>query len=77
VARDTVNALKSGFFYGWISLVQGMINRIEKDYGKSFRIIFTGGLADKIAFSIERPVVLDRLLTMKGIKYIYDSNTNR
>lgn len=75
IARDTVNALKSGFFYGWLSMIEGFIERIERIRGKKFRIIFTGGLSQKIAEAIERPYVWDPLLTMKGIKYIWDANT--
>jgi type III pantothenate kinase len=74
ISRDTRNAIKSGFFYGWLSLIEGIIVRIEKEYGKEFRVIFTGGLSGPVVSAMERPVVFDPLLTMKGIKYIYDSN---
>jgi pantothenate kinase type III len=49
VARDTVNALKSGFFYGWISMVEGIVARIEEEYGIDFSLILTGGYASRIA----------------------------
>jgi len=74
VARDTEDALKSGFFYGWLSMLDGLISRIEKNYGIAFRVIFTGGFAGILSPFMEREVINDPLLTMKGIKYIYDSN---
>ncbi|HOO70207.1 MAG TPA: type III pantothenate kinase [Spirochaetota bacterium] len=74
VCRDTVNAIKSGFFYGWLSLVEGIINRILREYGRDMKIIFTGGAAGIIAKNITHENIHDDLLTMKGIKYIYDLN---
>ena len=74
VARDTEDALKSGFFYGWLSMLDGLISRIEKSYGMAFKVIFTGGFAGILSPFMERTVINDPLLTMKGIKYIYDNN---
>lgn len=74
VATDTVNALKSGFFYGWLSMLEGIINRIEGEYCKRFSVILTGGLAGKVQGDFTRPAVHDPLLTMRGIKYICDAN---
>ena len=77
VARDTENAIKSGFFYGWISLIEGLINRIEAEYpGMTFTVILTGGFSRFISGNIERETVSDPFLTMKGIKYLYDLNKN-
>lgn len=73
VALDTENAIKSGFYYGWISLIEGVVHRIEKVYNREFKIVLTGGFAGKIAAGIERKIILDPLLTMKGIRYIYDN----
>jgi len=73
VALDTENAIKSGFYYGWISLIEGIVQKIEKIYEKEYRIVLTGGFAEKIASGIERKIILDPLLTMKGIRYIYNN----
>jgi len=73
-ARDTVNALKSGFYYGWISLVEGIINRIENEYGKQFTVITTGGHAVLFSRDMTRPHVVDPLLALKGIRLIYELN---
>ncbi len=73
VALDTENAIKSGFYYGWISLIEGVVRRIEKNYGKGYKVVLTGGFAEKISAGIEREIILDPLLTMKGIRYIYNN----
>ena len=74
VARDTVNALKSGFFYGWLSLADGIIASIEREYGRSFRVILTGGFAGAVTKHLSHENTLDPLLAMKGIKIVYDMN---
>ena len=74
VARDTVNALKSGFFYGWLSLADGIIARIEQEYGRTFRIILTGGFAGAVAEHLSHENTVDPILAMKGIKIVYDMN---
>jgi type III pantothenate kinase len=74
VARDTMNALKSGFFYGWLSLADGLIARIEKDYGRGFRVILTGGFAGVVSEHLQHENIIDPLLAMKGIKIVYDMN---
>ena len=74
VARDTENALKSGFFYGWAGLIDGIIDRIVDEYGSDFRILLSGGYAEIISRNIRHENTVDTLLTMKGIKYIYDLN---
>ena len=74
VAKDTVNAIRSGFFYGWVSMIEGIVARVEKAYGKKFSVIITGGFADRIMAGLEIEAVYDPVLTMKGISYIYHSN---
>jgi type III pantothenate kinase len=74
VCRDTVNAVKSGFYYGWMSLVEGIIDLIRKEYGRDMKIILTGGTAEMISKNIGRENIHDDMLTMKGLKYIYDLN---
>ncbi len=73
VARDTVNAIKSGFYYGWVSMVEGICGRIEALYGKEFRIILTGGFAVRMREGFKREIIIDPDLTMRGIKYIFDN----
>jgi type III pantothenate kinase len=75
VARDTITALKSGFFYGWLSLADGIMARIEKEYGRTFRIILTGGFAGAVTEHLYHENTVDPILAMKGIKIVYDMNS--
>ncbi len=74
IARNTVDAITSGFFYGWVSMVEGMIRRINEFYQRNFFILITGGFCDIIGDNIAIENTVDPLLTMKGIRYIYDLN---
>jgi len=76
IAKDTVNAIKSGFYYGWVSMIDGIIERIQNFCGGGYRVILTGGFAEEITGSLKTDAVYDPVLTMKGIKYIYDINRN-
>ncbi len=74
IARNTAEAITSGFFYGWLSMVEGIIERIERHYNKTFLKIFTGGYAEIVGSHVKYENIIDTNLTMKGLKYIFDRN---
>ena len=74
VAQDTVNAIKSGFFYGWLSLIEGIISRIERENGKTYKVVLTGGFAQSVADDLGKECIVDSLLTMKGIRLVHELN---
>jgi len=74
VARDTLGALRSGLYYGWVSMAEGIVGRVEKHYGKPFFVLLTGGYAEILADEMNLDLLVDPLLTMKGIQYIYSLN---
>ncbi len=74
ITTDTTNAIKSGFYYGWISLIEGMAKRIQKQYKDELKIIVTGGFANILHDELDIVSSFEPELTMKGIKYIYDLN---
>ena len=74
IAKDSFNAVKAGFFYGSLALIEGLILKIEAYYQKKFKIILTGGFSKTVGDNLSLPNKVDPLLTMKGLKYIYDLN---
>ncbi len=74
IATNTLDAIKSGFFYGYILMIKGIITEIEKLYKKEFLVILTGGLSKIISDYLEKTHITDPLLTMKGIKFLYNLN---
>jgi len=49
--------------------------RIEKEYGRTFRIILTGGFAGAVTEHLYHENTVDPILAMKGIKIVYDMNS--
>lgn len=74
IGRNTVEAMKSGVYWGYIALIEGMVQRIEKELGQGVTVIATGGLAPLFAdaTSVIHHVAPD--LTMRGLLAIYKRN---
>lgn len=73
IGKATVPAMESGIFWGYIGLVEGLVSRIEKEYGHKMKVIATGGLAPLFEGSIHFDAV-DQDLTVRGLLRIYQRN---
>ncbi|WP_028949741.1 type III pantothenate kinase [Sulfurihydrogenibium subterraneum] len=73
VGKNTVNSIQSGIYYGYLSLVEGIIEKVEENYKERFNIILTGGNANIIASSLKRKFIFEPKLPMKGIFYLANS----
>ena len=67
IGKSTKEALNSGIYHGYISMIEGLIAKIEKEYGQKLKIIFTGGLATIYRNSIQPLPLLEENLTLTGI----------
>ena len=74
IGKNTLEALRSGFYWGYSGLINNIILKIEKETKKKYKIIFTGGFANLFKTSIIRPFVVDRNITIKGIIEIFKKN---
>jgi type III pantothenate kinase len=72
LGATTVDAMNSGLYYGYISLVEGMITRLKKAYGQDMTVIATGGLAKVFSTTIAGIDHHDSDLTLKGMSMIYE-----
>ena len=77
VGKNTLEALRSGFYWGYIGLINNIILKKEKETKKKYKIIFTGGYADLFKTSIVRPFNIDRDITMIGIIEIFKKNIKK
>jgi type III pantothenate kinase len=74
IGSNTVTAIQSGIVYGYASLVEGMLARIEKELGEKTTVVATGGYADLIA---KETALIDKVnldLTLIGLRLIYEMN---
>ena len=76
IGRDTIPAMQSGIFWGYIALVEGLVARIRAEYGKPMKVIGTGGLAHLFRHSTPVIEVVDHDLTIRGLRYIYERNAD-
>ena len=74
IGKNTLEALRSGFYWGYSGLINNIIVKIEKETNKKYKIIFTGGYAELFKTSIIRSFKIDRNITIKGIIEIFKKN---
>ena len=74
IGRNTVHAMQSGLVFGYVALVEGMVERFRDELGPGMLVIGTGGLADVIAAETTVIEHLDPWLTLKGLHIVYDLN---
>jgi len=74
IGRDTLGAMQSGIYWGYVSLIEGVVSRIKAEWGAPMRVLVTGGLAP--LFFGATPVLeqLEPDITMRGLVEIYRRN---
>jgi type III pantothenate kinase len=74
VGRNTIHAMQSGIVYGYVGLVDGLVDRILAELGFPCAVIATGGLASLIAPLSKTITEVDDELTLVGLRILYDRN---
>ena len=74
VGKNTVESMQSGHYFGYAAMVDGVVAKIRSEVGFAARCIATGGLAALIAEQSETIEETDELLTLRGLKVLFDRN---
>lgn len=74
IGRNTVHAMQAGLIYGYVALVEGMVERFKRELGENMKVIATGGHVQKIADHTEVIDHVDPWLTLEGLRLIWEMN---
>lgn len=75
IAKSTESNMQAGIIFGFSGLVDNIVNKIKKELGDdTVKVVATGGLGEIIAKETKSIEVVDRTLTLYGLKTIYDLN---
>jgi type III pantothenate kinase len=77
IGKSTVPAMQSGIFWGYVSLVEGLVARIKAEFGRPMKVVATGGLAPLFNASTDAIQEVDGDLTIKGLREVFQRNARR
>ena len=75
VGRNTTHSLQSGIVHGYAALVDGLVEKLEKELEFPCQVLATGGLATLIAPHTKRLSVVDEHLTLDGLRLLHERNS--
>jgi len=74
IAKNTVNSMQAGIFYGYVGLVDGIVARMHRELGQTALVVATGGLAPLVAADSQGIDEVEPMLTLEGLKIIHHLN---
>ena len=74
VAKNTVNSMQAGIFFGYVGLVEGIVSRMKKELPELPKVIATGGLAAPISAATNCIDRVEPFLTLEGLRILYERN---
>jgi len=74
IGKDTVGAMQSGVYWGYIALIEGLLTRMKQEAGRHLRVVATGGVASLFEGATDSIDVFDSDITLKGLLEIVRRN---
>jgi type III pantothenate kinase len=76
LGADTIHAIQSGVLWGYVSMVEGMLDKIHAELGKKTKVVATGGLSSVLHPLHKRFDEVKRHLTLDGLRLIHEIVNN-
>lgn len=74
IAKNTADCMRSGVLFGNAALIDGMIDRINGEYGEELKVYATGGMASTVIPLCKHSICIDEHLVLKGLNILYQKN---
>jgi type III pantothenate kinase len=74
IGKNTVESIQSGFLYGFVGQIEGIVERMKVELGPNCKVIATGGLAELISSHAKGVDMVDDRLTLDGLRFIHELN---
>jgi type III pantothenate kinase len=77
ISTNTIDCMKSGAVFGTASMLDGMIERFERELGQPVNVVATGGLAALVAPHCRREITVEPNLLLRGLYLLYEKNKKK
>ena len=74
IGRNTVSAMQSGIYWGYVAMIEGLVARVKVEYGADMKVLATGGLASLVAEGTTVINHIDADLTLDGLRMLAARN---
>ena len=74
IGRNTVAAMQSGIYWGYVAMIEGLVARVKVEFGHAMKVLATGGLAPLVAEGTTVIEHIDPDLTLDGLRLLAARN---